>query len=343
MPLRSYYTGLVMTDQPGTYPPPPWYGRGWRADLQPEREGRGSMTTHWDVGGRTVTVHGMEVIVRASSRVGAQRALDSIWAALHLMQGNPPLAGSPVAVPVDEKNTEGLNEGQMRQFKAYKLNMSNICLAAYAGAKASRHRDLTYALALYHLSQSIHSNYHVDLDPFHSPNIPLSPFPADHVAFAYAIVTAYAVLEQLGVEIRASQSAPSRIGGAWNPVVRADLERRLTARGVDLSDSALLNLRGPVTRLEKTRPVQGVLRRASWARGQVRDVEVEVVDAIAHLSWLRSKVAAHKMRDDLVPALSIYDVGNAHYLARRVLSNALGLWKFYEREIKAARMPSRPA
>lgn len=43
------------------------------------------------------------------------------------------------------------------------------------------------------------------------------------------------------------------------------------------------------------------------------------------------------MRDDLVPALSINDVANAHYMARRVLSNALGLWKFYEREMKAAR------
>jgi hypothetical protein len=43
------------------------------------------------------------------------------------------------------------------------------------------------------------------------------------------------------------------------------------------------------------------------------------------------------MQRDLVPSLSVYDVGNAHYLARRVLSAALGLLRFYEREIEAAK------
>jgi hypothetical protein len=337
MPTRTYFTGLVTSDQPGTYPPPPWAGAGWRAELQPERPGRGTTIAHYRIGDREITVNGMEVIVHASSRITAQRAVDSIWAALHLLQGNPPFVDAPVAVPTDEQDAEGLADEELPSFKAYRLNTPNISLAAYAGAKASRRRDLTYALALYHLSQSIHSNYWAQLDPHQHRNISLSPFPGDHVRFAYAIVTAYAVLEQLGVEVRATQASPSRIGGAWNPVVKADLEKRLRGIGVDLSDSALLNLRGTVTRLEKTRPKKDVLRRASWSDGRVRDVEVEVVDAIAHLSWIRSKVAAHRMQRDLVPSLSVYDVGNAHYLARRVLSAALGLWRFYEREIEAAK------
>ena len=334
MPLRAYRTGLITTDQPGTYPPPPWKGRGWHAVLERARPNeRESITTHYTDPGSNAAqvVSGSEVVVMAPSRISAQRGLDGIWAALHMLQGNPPFTDQvPEAFPADEQLSEGLSPLDLKRLEATRFHQNNICLATYAGAKASHRRDLTYALALYHLSQSIHSNYHITLDPFHSPNIPLSAFPSDHVRFAYAIVTAYAVLEQLGLEIRASQKAPSRIGGVWNPPVKADLEKRLRARHVDLSDSALLDLRGPGTRIERTRPVAPILRRASWARGQVRDVEVEVVDAIAHVSWLRSKVAAHKM-GELVPALSIYDVANAQYLARRLLSSALGLWRHHQR------------
>lgn len=320
---RAYHTGLVTSDLPGSFPAPPWTGKGWRAVLRALPGSRPQLATHWGTAsGKPRVVKGKEVIILAGSLSSAQRALDGVWAAHQLLQG-PPLAEPPLAFPADARRPEGFSEDQLRGLRRRHLSTSNIPLACFAAAKASRRRDLTYALALFELSQSIHANYLVDLDPSESPNLPLSAFPADHVRFAYAIVTAYAVLEQLGLEVRASRDVPSRIGGAWNPTVKADLEGRLRARGVDLSESALLDVRGPVRRIERLRPVSA-RGKAPWARGPVRDVEVDLVDAIAHVSWLRSKVAAHKM-GELVPALSIYDVANAQYLARRLLRDSLGL------------------
>ena len=260
----------------------------------------------------------------ASSLRSAQRALDSIRAAHQLLQG-PLLVELPaLAFPVDGRRPEGFSQDELRRLRHRQASTGGFPLACFAAARASRRRDLIYALAMFELSQNIHANYIADLDPHESLNVPLSSFPADHVRFAYAIVTAYAVLEQLGLEVRASREVPSRIGGAWNPAVRTDLEQRLRARGVDLHESALLQLRGPVRRIERRRPVSPIRGKAPWARGPVRDIEVDLVDAIAHVSWLRSKVAAHKV-GALVPGLSIYDVANAQYVARRLLRNSLGI------------------
>ena len=62
----------------------------------------------------------------------------------------------------------------------------------------------------------------------------------------------------------------------------------------------------------------------------MRDVFVEVVDAIAHVSWLRSRVAAHRMDESLVKVLSQYEVANAQFLARRLLLEKMGFWRWLE-------------
>ncbi|MGH9612079.1 MAG: hypothetical protein ACRD4P_03255, partial [Bryobacteraceae bacterium] len=63
-----------------------------------------------------------------------------------------------------------------------------------------------------------------------------------------------------------------------------------------------------------------------WAQWDVRDALVELVDAIAHVSWLRSKISSHRMKHDLVQLVSVYDVANAQFLARRLLLESLGFW-----------------
>jgi hypothetical protein len=68
-------------------------------------------------------------------------------------------------------------------------------------------------------------------------------------------------------------------------------------------------------------------KKAPWARWDVRDIQIDVVDAIAHVSWLRSKVSAHKSDPQSVRLLSVYDVSNAQRLARRLLLETLGFWK----------------
>jgi hypothetical protein len=152
----------------------------------------------------------------------------------------------------------------------------------------------------------------------------VSPFPRDHARLAAAIVAAYQVLEELDLGIPASGKNPSRPNGEWNPTVRKDLERRLTAAKVDLGDLALWQRRGTPRRVEKRRPTKPV-KRAEWAGHRIRDEEVEVVDAIADLSWLRSHASSHGLSRAV--SLTGYEVANAQYIARRVLLSRIGMWR----------------
>jgi hypothetical protein len=222
---------------------------------------------------------------------------------------------------VVESDTDG---GEATDFERLKLGKgcvrtADFPVACHIAAKVSRSRKFCYALALYRLSQRIHANILMDLEPRYYPNPHRSPYPIDHARFAYAIVTAYAVLEQLGLNLTGEAFKNRK----WIPSVRQELESRLRDAGVDLNETVLWNLRGGKTNLEKSRP-PSVLRKAEWAFGMVRDCEVEVVDAIADTRWLRSGVSAHKM-SELSELLSIFDVANAQHLARRLLLDSMSM------------------
>jgi hypothetical protein len=166
---------------------------------------------------------------------------------------------------------------------------------------------------LYQLSQSIHFNHPMDLHAELTSKETRSPIPQDHVRFAYSVISAYAVLEQLGLSLQGEAFKD----GKWIIEKRSELEGRLNAVGLDLRQPAIWSLRGGRTSLERRRKTQAI-GKAKWAYGSVRDEEVAIVDAIADLRWLRSGVAAHDVKD-LARLLSVFDVANAQWLARRCL------------------------
>ena len=147
-----------------------------------------------------------------------------------------------------------------------------------------------------------------------------------HVRCAYAIILAYSVLEEISLEMRASREAPSMVGGKWNPKVKKELESRLTQAGIGLSETVLWTIRDTPTKIERTRSLD-IRSKARWSNWKVRDSEVEIVDAIAYASWMRSKVSAHRLRE-LAQSLSYYDVSNIQHLARRLLLEVLGFWRY---------------
>jgi hypothetical protein len=105
------------------------------------------------------------------------------------------------------------------------------------------------------------------------------------------------------------------------------LETRLFQGRIDLKELSHWNLRGPRTLIEKQR-VPEISEKAKWATYPVRDGKMEVIDAINYVSFLRSKVSAHKANKKLVRVLSVYDVSNAQMLARRLLMQTLGYWRY---------------
>jgi len=180
----------------------------------------------------------------------------------------------------------------------------------------------------------------MDLDPTSSCR--KSRHPGEQVCYVNAIALAYAVLEELGLEVRASRENPSTIKGEWNPVVKADLEGRLRDAGCDLSESFLMLVRGSKTVLERERPHPSPLR-APWAWYSVRDCEVNLLDAIAHISWMRSHVAAHRLKPEFARALSVYDVANAQGLSERLLLDSLRMWPHDDSHTCNARDASTPS
>jgi hypothetical protein len=205
---------------------------------------------------------------------------------------------------------------------------SNIPLGCMVAARASTRLEYIYALAKFRLSLETYSLPVVDLDPSLSENVPKSPLPEDHVRMAFAIVAAWSCIEELGFEIRASSKTPSKLpDGSWNPVVKRELEARLRKGHINLKEPIQWNLRGARTRIEqKRRPI--ITEKAPWARYQVRDGEMEVIDAIHYLSFLRSWVAAHKTDKRLVRVLSVYDTANAQFVARRLFLEKIGFWRY---------------
>jgi hypothetical protein len=271
--MPQFRTGLHTSDY-HRYPTPPYRGRGWSVNFVKQ-------TTEFPRGGeysRDKFYPYKEVILSARDQVTAQRAVTTIFNARNLLQGSNlfgMLGASPQRVtPVAPKSHDS---SQPESKAGPEFNASqNIPLACLIAVRVSQKLKFVYALARMVLSLEIISVPTIDLDPTHSPNIPKSVFPEDHVRFAMAITSAYSSIKELGLTIRASSEKPSRINGAWNPVVRSELEERLKRAGVNLDEDFYWNLRGKRTRIEiKRKPA--ITKLASWAvTHMVRDGRMHI-------------------------------------------------------------------
>ena len=278
-----------------------------------------------------------EVIIWAKNENDAQRVADLIHGARMLVDASNSLSHihpgehAPV-LPIHTK--VGSDEGD--EFLDLRSVMTPLIpLACLIAARASSRLQYVYAMSKLRLSFEIYSLSTVELDPHYRENIPKSPLAEDHVRLAFAIVTAYSCIEELGFEVRATSDRPSKLNGRWNPIVREELEARLRLGGVNLTELFHWNLRGARTLIEKRR-LPEIVEKAKWARYQVRDGKIEIVDAINYVSFLRSKVSAHRAEKRLVRVLSVYDVANAQLLARRLLLEKMGYWRYWGNDPKKA-------
>jgi hypothetical protein len=153
--------------------------------------------------------------------------------------------------------------------------------------------------------------------------------------FAYAIITAYSVIEELGLEIRASKENPSRLeNGTWNPKVLNELNERLIAANIQVNKNFVWLIRGDATAIEIKRPIR-TTGLTPWADPEgfenvyfinIKDGFVELPDAIDYVSFLRSKISSHCVGDRIMN-LSVFDVANSQNLARRFILDKIGKWQ----------------
>jgi len=307
---------ITLGDEP-YQPEPPFNGVGWKADVALQRRDP------------PLVCKGKEIVLYASSWPSAQRALDLIVGCHRLITGDPPVF--PIQSIAHNDSEPLWMKPQERKAQVKETwSTAGVPLACAVAAKASRRRQWVYAVAKYKFSLSLYSVYHVDLEPWRAPHLAVSPFPGDHVMFSHAIISAYSVVEDLKLTLQASSKNPSRINGEWNPVVKKDLEERLTRAGIDLGEPILWTARGPQRKIEKRRALpDGTM--APWSAWIVRDSEIPIIDAIAYAEWLRSGIASHGVKD-LTGVLSPYDVINVQHVARRLLLETLGFWVWREEE-----------
>jgi hypothetical protein len=323
---RQFHTGLRTSDW-HRYPPPPYRGQGWIVDFV---EQKSELPQGGEFTGDRFYLY-KEVILSSRDQLAAQRAFDTISNARNLLEASNLFGilsdGPQVVSPVENRTSSESDDDRSERPTFH--SSPNIPLACLIAAKVSRRLRFVYALARLQISMEILSVPVIGLDPMHSSNIPKSAFPEDHIRMATAIVSAYAAVEELGLAIRASNQNPSRINGAWNPKVRNELEKQLAGAGVDLAEPFYWALRGKRTRIEIKRAPE-ITRPARWAiNNVVRDGQVHISDAIAYASFLRSTIAAHSNDDkSYLRVLSVYDVSNVQLLARRLLLESVGFWRY---------------
>ena len=340
--LKTYRTGLWSLDPRG-YPKPPYRGRGWHVDIRvptfvvrDEEQYFQAMLKRYGYcppilesvslpDGQISRTHASELLIRARSRFVAQRAANLILAAILLQDAQLLVSDEIIAFPGDESDPEDLHPLEISRLRGQQWSQSGLAKASCLAAKASHRKLLKYALLKYWMSHRICSVPWMEFHPDYSRRFGVEPTPENHVILAQSIVAAYGAIEELGFDVRASQQRPSMKGGRWNPRVKAHLENRLRRGGIDLTERFDWTIRGTPTRIERTRPVPAG-PRPRYARGSVRDRWIQVVDAIAYASWLRSKVSAHRI-SNLSTSLTPYEVHNVQMLARRLLLETMGFWR----------------
>jgi hypothetical protein len=318
----QFNTGLIALDY-FEYPKFPYHGNGWSLGLADPPETLVSRES----GGEKYP--GKEVVITASTEAKAQRAADLVHSSLLALDGSTarsrlyPGEHAPIHLPIENAS----DPSSLGYPYHSRLATTHIPLACLVAARASKRLRLVYAMSKLRISFDTFSLPITELDPeLHSENVPKSALPEDHVRYAFAIVAAWSCIEELGFEVRASQQNPTRIKGAWNPSVKSDLEARLRRGHINLKDRCLWNLRGPRTRIEIKRAPE-IVKAAEWVRHLVRDGEIEVIDAINYVSFLRSKLTAHRLDHGTVKLMSVYDVANAQFVARRLLLETMGFWR----------------
>jgi hypothetical protein len=327
MGLKKYYSRFIVTDY-AFYPDPPYKGKGWFISFEDDPS-IDSNISRQSAHINDQIYPGKAVVIRARSVERAQYVADMIFASLCLNLGELPPFDRTRVLPIDPSSSEHTDKQGRWMAGPTSVNMGDLPQAFIIAAKASHRRAYQYALFKHLLSHQIFSTSIMDLDPSHWwPTRFVFASAEHHVRCAYAILVAYSILEELSLELRATQENPSTIGGKWNPKVKGELEARLRKAGVDLSETILWTMRDTPTKIERTRPPR-IQSKAEWAGWKVRDSELEVIDAIAYASWLRSKLSAHRLRE-LAGSLNYYDVANVQHLARRLLLERLGFWPRYE-------------
>lgn len=336
MPL---YRSRVFVLEPTGDLPPPYVGRGWVASLR----GLTVVERASDAAVRAQEIHHLpsilnakglsdgraritfapELMFAARTRESAQRAAMLTGAAKALIDGELPLE-QPYTVVRADGAFEDLSPPDYEEALASSVGTYGYAVAAALAAKISHRRCWVSALTKYWVSLKTCSVRRIEHHPQYGDQFTVERDPFKHALMAQAVVSAYSAVEELNLEVKATQQQPSKIAGTWNPPVLENLLARLSDAGINADKPLVWLRRNPPTRIER-KHAPPVGKRPAWAVYHIRDRLVPIADAIHYAGLLRSRVSAHRMHS-LTRSLTVHDVINVQHVARRLLLETTGFW-----------------
>lgn len=335
MPL--YHSTIFSGDYPGTafkaaaaawqYEKASGVFRGTRDELHAENERirleRGHAPSQNYYGDGHPVFFDMEIMIRATTEQRARQAVILLCSAIDVLQGSAMGYFDPM------EDVQIRLSGAKQDTPSF-FSTSGITAACRFAALVSR-ASLSYAMHKLAYSYRSAGAHHMDMHPRYSPHqFRVQKEPLAHVHIANAVTLAYSAIEEMQLELRASRENPSRLkDGSWNPVVLNELKQRLRKAKVDIDDPFIWTIRGPKTRIERSRQIPSI-GKTKWTYGLVRDREVSVADALAYASWLRSTTTTHRFTKTSA-SLTVCDAYNVQLLARRLLMERFGFCNTPER------------
>lgn len=328
---KKYFVGIEECINP-VFPIPPYKGKYFIISFKNLRK-----STKEPFGLFVQGEPSKHMVINTDSREKAQEASDLVNACLVVRDGADYVhlhGADPLEVKEMDENFKVLPKDQLRSSGGN----NGFQIASFMAAKASFRNKYIYAIHKLSYSYFTISVPFIDLDPFHSENLKKPTIYKNYlvestVAMATAIFLAYSAIEELGFKTNyEARNNPKK----WRKE-RNKLLHNLTEAGVNIKEEFYWDLRGPKTFLERNMPERN-FKKAEWARFDVRDEKIDITDAIANASFLRSKVCAHefsrKNNIKMIKTLSIYDVTNTQHLARKLILESLKIWRIEKKLFK---------
>jgi len=268
-----------------------------------------------------------ELIISAPNEDVAENALSIIKGGILLAYPEP----STTLLNLYTSDTEEYETDFYKRFPHNFHKIENTAFGCQVLERIINNRDATYALEKYKVSLELFSFTPTSADPVYGQVFDHYDFKKKtHTRAAFAITTAFSVLEELNLEIRSSQKNPRFLNtetGEWNPKILKSILKRLDKIGIKEKDTFDWIFRGEKTKVEESlKPYFGI--DSQWVKyGQhIRDKTLSYPEAIHNASYLRNFIAAHKFRE-LTEFISPYDVFNIQSLARKLILENLQLWQ----------------
>lgn len=272
------------------------------------------------------------LLLLETKQAEADNIVQLVCAANIILDGFPSFKDRPTCgfeLSDDEADRQKTFENVFRSdgFFQWFTYRDTLPIAIAIAAEAWRDRNLVYAIhKLAHSYEtesvtpwSMHPRYKQAFQK-HSADF------SSHVGTSGAINLAYSAIQEIDLDVKASEKKPRSIGQetfVWNPAVLEPFKERLRNAGIDPEIKIDWVTRGDQTEVDIYQMLDCPSDHSNGV--DVRDRQISLPDAINFCEYLRNTMTSHAFSSD-TPRLGPYEVYNAQQVTRLLILSKCNLW-----------------